>query len=87
MNAAAAELGTTPASPPARAIRPPPWIFTNLARPNQDPVVNVATVLLILISVVPIWLAQRLSEATVRGRAGRRPAGLHRRTLAPSAVE
>jgi len=44
----------------------PLWIFTNLTRPNQAPVVNVVAVLLILISVVPIWLAQRLSEGVVR---------------------
>ena len=43
----------------------PIWIFTNLTRPNQAPVVNVVAVL--LVSVVPIWLAQRLSEGTVRG--------------------
>ena len=43
----------------------PIWIFTNLTRPNQAPVVNVVAVLLVLISVVPIWLAQRLSEGTV----------------------
>ena len=40
----------------------PIWIFTNLTRPNQAPVVNVVAVLLIAISVVPVWLAQRLSE-------------------------
>ena len=44
----------------------PIWIFTNLTRPNQAPVVNVVAVLLVLVSVVPIWLAQRLSEGTVR---------------------
>jgi putative spermidine/putrescine transport system permease protein len=44
----------------------PIWIFTNLTRPNQAPIVNVVAVLLVLISVVPIWLAQRLSEGTVR---------------------
>ena len=48
----------------------PIWIFTNLTRPNQAPVVNVVAVLLVLISVVPIWLAQRLSEGTVRAGAG-----------------
>ena len=42
----------------------PIWIFTNLTRPNQAPVVNVVAVLLIAVSVVPIWLAQRLSEGT-----------------------
>jgi putative spermidine/putrescine transport system permease protein len=45
----------------------PIWIFTNLTRPNQAPVVNVVAVLLVLISVIPIWLAQRLSEGTLRG--------------------
>ena len=45
----------------------PIWIFTNLTRPNQAPVVNVVAVLLVAISVVPIWLAQRLSEGAVRG--------------------
>ena len=44
----------------------PIWIFTNLTRPNQAPVVNVVAVLLIAVSVVPIWLAQRLSEGAVR---------------------
>ncbi len=29
--------------------------------------VNVVAVLLVVVSVVPIWLAQRLSEGTVRG--------------------
>ena len=29
--------------------------------------VNVVAVLLVLVSVVSIWLAQRLSEGTVRG--------------------
>ena len=52
----------------------PIWIFTNLTRPNQAPVVNVIAVLLVLVSVVPIWLAQRLSEGTVRG-AGARAVG------------
>ncbi|HKF00163.1 MAG TPA: ABC transporter permease [Actinomycetes bacterium] len=51
----------------------PLWIFTNLTRPNQAPVVNVVAVLLIAVSVVPIWLAQRLSEGALRGGA----AGAH----------
>jgi ABC-type spermidine/putrescine transport system permease subunit II len=40
----------------------PLWIFTNLSRPNQAPVVNVVAVVLILVSVVPIWVAQRISD-------------------------
>ncbi|WP_182904729.1 ABC transporter permease [Microbispora sp. H13382] len=39
----------------------PIWIFENLFRPNQAPVVNVVAAALILLSVIPIWLAQRLS--------------------------
>ncbi|MFD8595962.1 ABC transporter permease [Kitasatospora sp. NPDC059646] len=40
----------------------PVWIYANLARPNQAPVVNVVAAVLVLISVVPIHLAQRLSS-------------------------
>lgn len=39
----------------------PIWIFNNLFRPNQAPVVNVVAAALVLFSVVPIYLAQRLS--------------------------
>jgi putative spermidine/putrescine transport system permease protein len=46
----------------------PIWIFSNLARPNQAPVVNVVAALLILLSVVPVWLAQRISADTSGGR-------------------
>lgn len=41
----------------------PLWIFNNLFRPNQAPVVNVVAAVVVLLSVVPIWLAQRLSGA------------------------
>jgi putative spermidine/putrescine transport system permease protein len=46
----------------------PIWIFSNLARPNQAPVVNVVAALLIALSVVPVWLAQRISADTSGGR-------------------
>ncbi|GCD91875.1 ABC transporter permease [Nocardioides sp. LS1] len=39
----------------------PIWIFQNLFRPNQGPVVNVVAAVLVLLSAVPIYLAQRLS--------------------------
>ena len=42
----------------------PIWILNNLFRPNQAPVVNVVAVVLILISIIPIWLAQKLSGDT-----------------------
>ncbi|GGM92643.1 ABC transporter permease [Terrabacter tumescens] len=41
----------------------PIWIFNNLFRPNQAPVVNVVAVVLIVLSVIPVWLAQRLGGA------------------------
>jgi putative spermidine/putrescine transport system permease protein len=40
----------------------PIWILNNMFRPNQAPVVNVVAVVLILVSIVPVWLAQRLSR-------------------------
>lgn len=40
----------------------PIWILNNMFRPNQAPVVNVVAVVLILFSIVPVWLAQRLSS-------------------------
>lgn len=43
----------------------PIWILQNLFRPNQAPVVNVVAVVLIVISIVPIWLAQKLSADSV----------------------
>ena len=48
----------------------PIWIFNNLFRPNQGPVVNVVAVVLILASVIPIWISQRLA-GTTDGLAGR----------------
>lgn len=42
----------------------PIWILNNLFRPNQAPVVNVVAVVMILASIIPIWLAQKLSGDT-----------------------
>jgi len=39
----------------------PMWILDNLFRPNQAPIVNVIAVVLVVISIVPIYIAQRLS--------------------------
>ena len=47
----------------------PIWIFTNLARPQQLPIINVVAVVVILLSVIPVWIAQRLThEPTGVGR-------------------
>lgn len=40
----------------------PLWIFSNLFRPNQAPVINVVAAVLIVLSIVPIYIAQRLSR-------------------------
>ncbi|MBN1527675.1 MAG: ABC transporter permease [Thermoleophilaceae bacterium] len=40
----------------------PIWIFTNYSRPNQLPIVNVVGLLLILISIIPVYLANRLTQ-------------------------
>jgi putative spermidine/putrescine transport system permease protein len=47
----------------------PIWIFQNLFRPNQAPVVNVVAAVLVLVSAVPIYLAQRLSGDVTSGAA------------------
>ena len=42
----------------------PIWIFNNLFRPNQAPIVNVVAAALIVLSVLPVYLAQRISGDT-----------------------
>ncbi len=39
----------------------PIWIFNNLKLPNQRPIVNVVAVVVILLSAIPVYLAQRLA--------------------------
>ena len=53
----------------------PIWIFTNYARPNQLPIVNVVGLSVIVLSIVPVYLANRLSQDPVGTRAGAAPAG------------
>jgi putative spermidine/putrescine transport system permease protein len=40
----------------------PLWILGAIQRPNELPVVNVVALVLIILSVVPVYLAQRISE-------------------------
>jgi putative spermidine/putrescine transport system permease protein len=42
----------------------PIWIFANLFRPVAQPVVNVVALFVILMSLIPVWLAQRLTQDT-----------------------
>ena len=42
----------------------PIWILNHLRLPNQRPIVNVVALVLILVSMIPVYLAQRLSSDT-----------------------
>jgi putative spermidine/putrescine transport system permease protein len=50
----------------------PIWIFNNLFRSNQLPIVNVVAVIVIVISVIPVYFANKLTseEGGVGARAG-----------------
>ena len=50
----------------------PIWIFSNLFRSHQLPIVNVVAVLAVLISIIPVYLANRLTreEGGATGRGG-----------------
>jgi len=47
----------------------PIWIFNNLSKPNAAPVVNVVAAVVIIISIIPVYLAQRLSDDPAHTRA------------------
>jgi len=40
----------------------PIWILQNYSRPNQGPIVNAVGLFAILLSIIPVYLAQRLTE-------------------------
>jgi putative spermidine/putrescine transport system permease protein len=49
----------------------PIWIFTNLFRPNNLPIVNVVAVLVVLLSIIPVYFAHRLTrEESIAARGG-----------------
>jgi putative spermidine/putrescine transport system permease protein len=47
----------------------PIWILNNLSRPRNLPIVNVVALVVVLLSIVPVYFAQRLSQ-DVSGRGG-----------------
>jgi putative spermidine/putrescine transport system permease protein len=49
----------------------PIWIFSNLFRPKELPIVNAVAVLVILISIIPVYLAHRLSREEGGAAAGK----------------
>jgi putative spermidine/putrescine transport system permease protein len=54
----------------------PKWIFNNLRLPRSRPVVNVVAMAVIMLSLIPVYLAQRLSRET----GGILPGGTRERT-------
>jgi putative spermidine/putrescine transport system permease protein len=52
----------------------PIWILANFSRPNQLPIVNVVAVFVILISIIPVYFAQRLTQEPRGVGGGRAPA-------------
>jgi putative spermidine/putrescine transport system permease protein len=49
----------------------PIWIYSNLFRPHELPIVNAVAVLVILISIIPVYLAHRLTRDEGDAPAGR----------------
>lgn len=45
----------------------PQWIFNNMFRPNNLPLVNVVATAVVLLSIIPVWFAQRLSDGAPVG--------------------
>jgi putative spermidine/putrescine transport system permease protein len=52
----------------------PIWIYSNLFRPHELPIVNAVAVIVILISIIPVYLAHRIGSDEVglggKGRGG-----------------
>lgn len=46
----------------------PIWILSNIKLPNQRPIVNVVAVVVVVLSVIPVYLAQRLAGSEAAGR-------------------
>jgi putative spermidine/putrescine transport system permease protein len=53
----------------------PIWIYSNLFRPHELPIVNAVAVLVILISIIPVYLAHRLGAEEGGATAGRGAGG------------
>jgi putative spermidine/putrescine transport system permease protein len=49
----------------------PIWIFTNLFRAQERPIVNAVAVIVVLISIIPVYLAHRLTREEGGPTAGR----------------
>jgi putative spermidine/putrescine transport system permease protein len=64
----------------------PIWIFNNLFRPNQEPIVNVVALIVVLLSIIPVYLAHRLTReegGVTAGRGARGEAEIAESTAMP----
>ncbi len=64
----------------------PIWIFSNLFRPNQEPIVNVVALIVVLLSIIPVYLAHRVTReegGAAAGRGARADAELAEATAMP----
>ena len=55
----------------------PKWIFRNLRLPNSRPIVNVVAMVVIILSIIPVYVAQRLT----RDVGGALPGGARERQV------
>jgi putative spermidine/putrescine transport system permease protein len=63
----------------------PIWIYSNLFRPHELPIVNAVAVIVIVISIVPVYFAHRLTReegGAARGRGGRAAAEVDAEAIA-----
>lgn len=61
-------MATQPAGQPPAGRRWPIWIFQSFRLANQVPLVNVAGLVAIILSVIPVYLATRLSTSVAGAR-------------------
>jgi putative spermidine/putrescine transport system permease protein len=67
----------------------PIWIFNNIRTPQQQPIVNAVALVLMVISIVPVYFAQRLAggaEAIGSGASGREAEAASEDTTAAGVV-
>lgn len=57
------ELVVTIFTAPAGVDTLPLWIFNQMSRPNEATQVNVIATVLILLSLIPVYVSQRLTRA------------------------
>ena len=61
------EIVVTLFTAPPDIVTLPIWIFQNLFRPNQAPVINVVAAILVLFSIIPIYVSQKLAGDSAGG--------------------